>query len=621
MSTNGVRAGSGSDSLDVVIQRDAAVPMRDGVVLRADVYRPARGATPVEEQLPTVLVRTSYDKSAPGDNIDPFYFAEHGYAVVLQDVRGRWASEGVYYHGVNETDDGDDTLSWIASQPWSNGKVGMTGISYLAAVQCAAALSGNPHLRSMFHVKAPLNYYENGNRMGGNAAMYMAPITLFFASTSREARHDPVIARALAEAFELGDQWLRQLPFKKGLNPLSATAGIEDWLLDMMEHDVYDEFWTRVKLWQPCEYIDEYADVPGMYVSGWYDMYREPDFAEALMGSKQGPIRLLMGPWTHLDFGRSSGDVDFGDDAVIESGAYNALQLRWFDETLRDGPVSDDPPVRIFVMGGGEGTMTGDGKLAHGGRWRFEHEWPIGRTDYTQAFLHPASALAFAAPGTDASPTIIKHDPSAPVPTIGGVNYFLKPGPGERFATFVPYGGHDQRERLGVFGCTSDLPVASRADVAIFETGALPEDIEVTGTAVVHLWFTSSAVDTDFVARLIDVYPPSADYPGGYALNVSEGVTRARFRDSHTTPRLLTPGETHTLRIRLHPTSNLFKAGHRLRLQVASSDYPAYDVNPGTGGTQMAPNGPAIVAQNTIFHDAQRPSHVVLPVIPRTRSG
>ena len=218
-------------------------------------------------------------------------------------MRGRWASEGVYYHGVNETDDGDDTLSWIASQPWSNGKVGMTGISYLAAVQCAAALSGNPHLRSMFHVKAPLNYYENGNRMGGNAAMYMAPITLFFASTSREARHDPVIARALAEAFELGDQWLRRLPFKKGLNPLSATAGIEDWLLDMMEHDVYDEFWTRVKLWQPCEYIDEYADVPGMYVSGWYDMYREPDFAEALMGSKQGPIRLLMGPWTHLDFG------------------------------------------------------------------------------------------------------------------------------------------------------------------------------------------------------------------------------------------------------------------------------------------------------------------------------
>ena len=264
MSTNGVRAGSGSDSLDVVIQRDAAVPMRDGVVLRADVYRPARGATPVEEQLPTVLVRTSYDKSAPGDNIDPFSFAEHGYAVVLQDVRGRWASEGVYYHGVNETDDGDDTLSWIASQPWSNGKVGMTGISYLAAVQCAAALSGNPHLRSMFHVKAPLNYYENGNRMGGNAAMYMAPMTLFFASTSREARHDPVIARALAEAFALGDQWLRRLPFKKGLNPLSATAGIEDWLLDMMEHDVYDEFWTRVKLWQPCEYIDEYTDVPGM---------------------------------------------------------------------------------------------------------------------------------------------------------------------------------------------------------------------------------------------------------------------------------------------------------------------------------------------------------------------
>ena len=325
-------------AFDVVVERDSAVPMRDGVVLRADVYRPARDGKSIEEQLSTVLVRTSYDKSDPGDNIDPFFFAERGFAVVLQDVRGRWASEGVYYHGINETEDGDDTLSWIAAQPWSNGKVGMTGISYLAAVQCAAALSGNPHLRSMFHVKAPLNYYENGNRMGGNAAMYMAPITLFFASTSREARQDPVASQALAEAFGRGEQWLRQLPFKKGLNPLAATSGIEDWLIDIMAHEVYDEFWTSVRLWQPCEYLDEYADVPGMYVSGWYDMYREVDFAEALMGSKKGPIRLLMGPWTHIDTGRCSGDADFGADAELEFVAYNEIQLRWFDERFATVP-------------------------------------------------------------------------------------------------------------------------------------------------------------------------------------------------------------------------------------------------------------------------------------------
>ena len=608
---------AGPAAFEVLVERDLAVPMRDGTVLRADVYRPGRGGDAVAEPVPTVLVRTSYDKSAPGDNIDPAFFVQHGYAVVLQDVRGRWASEGVYYHGVNETDDGDDTLTWIASQPWSNGKIGMTGISYLAAVQCAAALSGNPHLSSIFHVKAPLNYYENGNRMGGNAAMYMAPITLFFASTSREARSDPVKARALAEAFERGDQWLRRLPFKKGLNPLSATAGIEDWLLDMMAHDVYDEFWTSVKLWQPCEYIDEYADVPGMYVSGWYDMYREPDFAEALMTAKQGPIRLLMGPWTHLDVGRISGDVDFGPDAAITAEEYNALQLRWFDETLGDGPASGEPPVRIFVMGGGDGTRTADGHLSHGGRWRDENEWPIGRTEYTKAFLHPGTGLAFEAAAADATPTTYLHDPDDPVPTIGGVNYFLRPGAeGERFATFVPYGGHDQRERLGVFGCTSDLPTASRADVAVFETEILAHDLEVTGTPVVHLWFTSSAVDTDFVARLVDVYPPSADYPSGYALNVSEGVARARFRESHAEPSLLSPGETYTVAVRMHPTSNVFKAGHRLRMQIASSDYPAYDVNPGTGGTLMAPNGAPVRALNTIFHDAARPSHVVLPVIP-----
>lgn len=601
---------------DVVVETDIAIPMRDATVLRADVYRPGRGSAALDEQLSTVLVRTSYDKSDPGHNIDPQFFAERGYAVVLQDVRGRWASEGVYYHGVNETEDGDDTLTWIASQGWSNGRIGMTGISYLAAVQCAAALSGNSHLRSMFHVKAPLDYYENGNRMGGNAAMYMAPITLFFASTSREARSNPVTSQALADAFAKGDQWLRQLPFKKGLNPLSATAGIEDWLIDMMTHDVYDEFWTRVKLWQPCEYLDEYADVPGMYVSGWYDMYREPDFAEALMGRKKGPIRLLMGPWTHVDFGRVSGDVDFGEEAEIDDVAYNALQLRWFDETLRDGIASDDPPVRIFVMGGGDGGRTADGRLDHGGTWRFEKEWPIARTEYRQAFLQPASRLAFEMASADAAPTTYLHDPAKPVPTIGGVNYFLRPDPdAERFGTFVPYGGQDQRERLGTFACTSDLPIASRVDVAVFDTATLLEDLEVTGTPVVHLWFSSSAIDTDFVARLIDVYPPSADYPSGYALNVSEAVTRARFRESRTSPRLLEPRTTNTLTIRMHPTSNLFKLGHRLRIQIASSDYPAYDVNPGNGGTLMAPNGAPVVAENTIYHDAARPSHVVLPLV------
>jgi putative CocE/NonD family hydrolase len=591
--------------------------MRDGVVLRADAYLPAREDDDADEPRATVLVRTSYDKSDPTSNIDPIYFAQRGFAVVIQDVRGRWASEGVYYHGINETEDGDDTLSWIASQPWSNGKVGMTGISYLAAVQCAAALSGNPHLSSIFHIKAPLNYYENGNRMAGNAAMYMVPITLFFASTSREAQQDEVTAHALAEAFAHGDQWLLQLPVKKGLNPLSATPGIEDWLIDMMGHEVYDEFWTRVKLWQPCEYLDEYPDIPGMYVSGWYDMYREPDFAEALMTRKRGPIRLLMGPWTHLDFGRSAGDVDFGEDAAMELEDYYELQLRWFDETLRDGPRSQDPPVRIFVMGGGDGSRTSDGRMRHGGRWRFENEWPIARTEFIQAFLHPGSRLAFEPPAADAGPTSYVHDPSTPVPTIGGVNYFLAPAsPPERFTPFVPYGGHDQRERIGVFGCTSDLPIASRADVAVFDTGPLENDIEVTGTAIVHLWFSSSAVDTDFVARLIDVYPPSPDYPAGYALNVSEGVARARFRDSQGAPSFLTPGETYGLRIRLHPTSNLFKVGHRLRIQLASSDFPAYDVNPGNGGTIMAPKGPPIMAKNTIFHDADRPSHVLLPVIP-----
>jgi putative CocE/NonD family hydrolase len=597
---------------EVQVDRDVVIRMRDGTALVADVYRPADA----DGELSTVLVRTSYDKRDILSNVDPMLFARHGFAVVIQDVRGRWGSEGTFYHGIHETEDGEDTLAWIAAQPWSNGRVGMSGISYLAAVQCAAALSGSAHLRSMFHVKAPMDYYRNGNRHGGNAAMYMAPITFFFASTSREAQADPLLQRALLAAFGQGKAWLKRVPLKRGLSPLAAAPGIESWLLDIMSRSEYGEFWRRVRLWQPGEYLDEYADIPGLYVSGWYDMYREPDFVEALLPRKRGPIRLLMGPWTHLDFARSSGDVDFGPAAALTPEEYYALQLAWFDETLRDAPPSQYPPVRIFVMGGGDGRKTADGKLGHGGTWRYEQEWPPARAEAVEAYFQPGSALAFARPPADAEPTAYLHDPARPVPTIGGVNYFLEPDPDTGLRrTFVPHGGQDQRERVGVFACDSDLPLSSRHDVVVFETEPLSEDVEVTGTPVANLWFASSAVDTDFVVKLVDVYPPNEDYLDGYALNVSEGIMRARYRDSYESPELLVPGETAFVSVRLHPTSNLFKTGHRIRIQLASSDYPGYDVNPGTGGTIFAPKGPPVVAENAIFHDAERPSHIVLPLV------
>ena len=249
--------------------------MRDGVKLACDVYRPSRRGRPVEAPFPTVLVRTPYDKQNTDEEVATELLTRHGFAVVIQDVRGRYASGGSYYHGTAEAEDGYDTIEWIASRPWSNGKIGMTGISYVAAVQCAAALSGTRQLASLLHVKAPIDYYQDCNRHGGHLHLFLVPTIFYFAATSQEAQADPAVRDSLLEAFENGEEWLRRMPLRQGLSPLSATPDVERWLLDMLEHEAYDEFWTSVRMWQPGEYLEEYADVPGLYVGGWYDMYRE----------------------------------------------------------------------------------------------------------------------------------------------------------------------------------------------------------------------------------------------------------------------------------------------------------------------------------------------------------
>ena len=328
----------------------------------------------------TVLVRTTYDKSAPEPDIRPADFVERGYAVVLQDIRGRYASDGDFYHGVFEVDDGSDTLDWIAAQPWSNGRVGMTGISYLAAVQCAAACSGNPHLASIFHVFAPSDYYDCGHRQAGNAALYMIPITFMFAATTPEVRRDPALTERLTSAFRDSEEWLRPAAARARASSLAAAPQIEQWLLDIVGRPDYGEFWTRVPLWDRTSTSTGMRDVLGCYVGGWYDMYREETFYELLAGAKQGPIRLVMGPWTHLSFhdgaDGTAGDVDFGTEARLGLDGFYDLQLRWFDETLKEPGAGGEPgpPVRIFVMGGGDGRRTEQGKLRHGGRWRDERD-------------------------------------------------------------------------------------------------------------------------------------------------------------------------------------------------------------------------------------------------------
>ncbi|HEY3057425.1 MAG TPA: CocE/NonD family hydrolase [Chloroflexota bacterium] len=595
-----------NNELDLIVERDVAVPMRDGTLLRMDVYRPLKQGAPIDSPAPTILVRTTYDKQRAQDTRDAEHFVRNGYVIVIQDVRGRYKSEGCFYHGIYESEDGRDTIDWIAGQPWSNGKVGMTGISYLGAVQCAAAISGTPHLVSIFHTKAPSDYYQSGFRHGGAFLMYTLPIALMVASTSKEALADVVLERSLLNAFENASEWLSRMPLKQGLNPVAQVPDAERWLFDMLSRCDYDDFWKRVPLWQPLEFLDRYADVPGMYVGGWYDLYQEDSFYTALAGRQKSPINLLLGPWTHLGFDDFFGDVDFGPTAILSPDDYFELQLRWFDRTLKgaDAGNAAEPPVKLFVMGGGDGTKTPAGKLHHGGTWRNEQEWPLARADYEPFYFHHGGLLSTVLPAAGEPCSSYVYDPRNPVPTIGGTSYFLagKNAQTGRWNVFVPYGPHDQRERPDYFGCTTSLPLSSRHDVLVFETPPLVEKAEVTGPLTVKLWVSSSAVDTDFTAKLVDVYPASLDYPDGYAMNLADGIIRARYRNGFEHAELLEPDQVYAITFSLFPTSNLFKAGHRIRVDLSSSNYPTYDLNPN-------------VATNCIYHDADHPSHIVLPII------
>ena len=614
---------------DVILQKDQKAKMRDGVTLYADIYLPAKDGVAVEGRYPTILVRTSYNKEAAESNLDPAYFAKRGYAVMLQDVRGRYRSEGAHYHGVNEANDGYDTIEWIAKQPWSDGKTGMTGVSYLAAVQTAAALSGTPHLTSLFHVKAPPDYYHLNIHPGGAFRMYVIPVEFLFAATSPEGFADPVLVKAFEEEFIRGDEWLSRFPLKEGLTPLSRAPSLERNTLDWIHHTDYDEFWKNVRLWQAVEHWDEHSDVAGYYFSGWYDMYSEERFYAPLKKQQKQPLKLQMGPWTHTDRNRTSGDVDFGPDAEMSYEEYNELQLRWFDQTMKgiDTGIVGEPPVKIFVMGGGNGRKTPEGKMYHGGRWRDENEWPLARTRYTPYHLHGDGTLSAEKSAETKSLTTYTYDPKDPVPTIGGTSYFLqlvrgltpltaKEGvPRNRMKLFVPYGPYDQRERLDAHGCKTTLPLSSRHDVIVFQTPPLTREVEVTGPISAKIWASSSAASTDFVARLIDVYPANEDYPDGYAMNLSDGIIRGHYRNGTEKKVMMKPGEVYEFNIDMAAVSNFFAEGHRIRVDISSSNYPQYDRNPNTGDPYIK-GGKTLVADNTLYHDSGHPSHIVLPIIP-----
>lgn len=625
LAASGARAEEGP--YEVLLERDVGVMTRDGVRLATDVYRPARDGRPVPGRFPTILERTPYGRDQPNirditaTNRTPkaraelaALFVRRGYVVVFQDCRGRGGSGGAFIKYLREGDDGFDTCAWILAQPWSDGGVGMIGSSYSAHTQAALASLNPPGLKALYlDCGGFSNAYQGGIRQGGAFELKQVTWAWNQGLDSPELQRDPLRLAAL-KAVDM-KAWFASLPWKRGHTPISLIPDYESYVYEQWEHGVFDGFWKQTGLYAAGAY-ERFSDAQMVHQSGWYDAYARTATENYIGLSKRHPgkVRLIMGPWTHV--ARSTpyaGDVSFGPQATIDAdigGDFFEWRRAWFDAALKPGagPAPAAAPVRLFVMGGGSGRRDRDGRLDHGGRWRGEADWPIPDQRLTPYYLQPDGALAPTPPPAGAAPISYDFDPKHPVPTIGGAVTSGEP--------LMRGGAFDQRESPAVYGAEAPyLPLAARPDVLVFQTEPLAHDVEVTGAIEANLWISSSCPDTDFTLKLIDVYPPSIDDPEGFAMNLTDGILRCRYRDSWEAPTLMRPGRAYRIRIAAFPTSNLFKAGHRIRLDIASSNFPHFDVNPNTG----APEGRGLttrIATNTVYLDAGRPSHVVLPVIP-----
>jgi putative CocE/NonD family hydrolase len=619
--------GSTKTPFDVFVEHDVMVRVRDGTRLATDIYRPARNGAPAEGRFPVILERTPYGKAqASRSEVDrgetgarprmdvAAWFVRNGYVVVYQDCRGRYRSEGKFVKYLSDGEDGFDTMAWIAGESWCNGQIATMGLSYAAHTQVAAACLGPANLAAMVvDCGGFSNAYQSAIRSGGAFEMKQATWAFNQARESPAAKADPVVRAALA-AEDLRD-WFKAMPWKPGHTPVKWVPEYEDYLFEQWTHGTFDDYWRQLGIYAEG-FHDQFADCPQLHMSSWYDAYVRTalDNYLGLKRKKRGPIRLIMGPWTHGDRSKSwSGDVDFGAASTIDGNLathWRDLRLRWFNHWLKGeaNGVDAEPTVRLFLMGGGSERRNRDGRMDHGGRWIVGDDWPLPPTRFVPYYLHSDGTLAPEAPAKDIPALAYDYDPANPVPTIGGPLTSGQP--------VFEGGAFDQREDPRFFGCARPgLPLAARPDVLVFETAPLIEDVAVIGPLSIHLWISSNCVDTDFTAKLVDVHPPNEDYPRGYAMNLADGILRCRYRDSWEKPALMTPGAIYRITIEPYATCNLFKAGHRIRLDVSSSNFPRYDLNTNTGEPEALARRKAI-ATNSVYVDRSHASHVVLPIVP-----
>jgi len=563
----------------VVVERSVVMKTRDGVALRADIYRPAG-----DGKYPVLLQRTPYDKTGGAEFARRA--AEQGYLVVIQDVRGRYTSEGEWYPFKHETQDGYDTVEWAAGLPNSNGKVGMFGGSYVGATQMLTAIGSPPHLAGICPVVTASNYHENWTYQGGAFEQW------FNESWTSGLAQDTLNRQIRQETNALVGSTLplTEYPVFNLKNPMGGsdlTHALAPYFLDWVNHPTYDGYW---KQWSIEENYGS-IKVPALTIAAWYDIFQDGSLrnyagmkAHAGNEAARAGQRLLVTIGGHAGGGRKIGEVDFGPAAADFDE--NAVTLTWYDYLFKgiQNEFATEKPVKLFVMGSNV--------------WRYEDDWPPQRSQAKSYYLHSSGkanglagdgSLSLESPQAETADSYL-YDPANPVPTVGG--------PLCCDGAHLAAGPRDQHE------------IESRADVLVYSTPPLSEDIEVTGPVALDLYASASAVDTDFTAKLVDVWP------NGFAQNLTEGILRARFRESTSAAAPVVPGKAYEYKISLWSTSNVFLKGHRIRLEVSSSNFPRFDRNGNTGNAEGAV-AEFVKATNTVYHDREHPTTLLLPVMAK----
>jgi uncharacterized protein len=576
----------------IIIEKDLEIPMRDGCVLRGDLFR-----LDSPDKLPVLLTRTPYDKKFPQisyNMLDAIRAAQRGYNVMIVDCRGRFASEGTFTCFIDEARDGYDTIEWAARQPWADGQVGTFGASYVGVTQWLAATQTPPSLKVMVPSITASDYYDGWTYQGGAFSLFFnvswVMTSLGLGRLMREREQNPSARQELGTvmtSIDMMRQTTEYLPLREF--PMFQTGA--PYFFDWLDHPYYDDYWRKLCIEESYSKIN----VPTLNVGGWYDIFQRGTIRNYAGMKAQGGgtngrrTQLVMGPWYHtLPLASLVGQVDMGFRSSYVSIDYDGLQLDYFDYWLKDkrNGAADDGPVRIYVMGAND--------------WRDEKDWPLPGTEWRRYYLHSRGSansaygdgvLSTETAGNEPADSFL-YNPLHPVPTMGGGLCC--------YPNSLQGGAFDQ------------AMIEHRADVLVYSTPPLAEDVEVTGPITLTLYASSSAPDTDFTAKLVDVTEC------GFARNLTDGIIRTRIRESRSEPKLMTPGKIYEFNIDMWSTSNLFKAGHRIRLDVSSSNFPRFDRNLNTGhelfvDAEMRP------ALQTIMHERGFASFLTLPVIPKNR--